>query len=515
LMVVAMLLFHYKVQWDSPMWEPMVYMLIFGLGLGGCMQTLVLAVQNAVEPRDMGVATASATFFRQMGGTAGTAIFLSVLFSTVGNKIADAFKAAYQTPQFQAALQDPTVLDNPNNQPVLAMLKNPGSGGGSSSVLSDSSFIQKLDPRLAAPFKEGFADSMHLVFLLGAAVVAAAFLLVLFVKEVPLRQMSGLEAQAAAEAKKNGGTPESEPAESEDLFSAPGTGSHRGNPEAVPAAALSELSTATALLDRVDDGPVLTSNAGPGIHGYVRDGEGTPVPQAVVTLIDVGGRQLGRTVTVADGGFALSTPGPGTYVLIGSAGSRQPQAATVVVGNTAVVYDLTLSGVAGLAGEVRDEKGGGPVPGALVVATDVRGEVIATGAAGQDGGFAFSEMVPGSYTLAVSAEGHRPAAMPVEVASGAPNWYEVRLAPGARISGTVRSAKGLPVDDARVTLLDPAGNVIGTAITGDDGGYGFTDLDGGDYTVIASGYSPVATPLRIEGPGRTDFDVELGHDPVN
>ena len=47
------------------------------------MQPLVLAVQNAVPPQDMGVATSSATFFRQMGGTLGTAVFLSVLFSTV------------------------------------------------------------------------------------------------------------------------------------------------------------------------------------------------------------------------------------------------------------------------------------------------------------------------------------------------------------------------------------------------------------------------------------------------
>ena len=52
------------------------------LGLGMNMQTIVLAMQNAVPPRDMGVATASATFFRQMGGTLGTAVFLSILFSS-------------------------------------------------------------------------------------------------------------------------------------------------------------------------------------------------------------------------------------------------------------------------------------------------------------------------------------------------------------------------------------------------------------------------------------------------
>lgn len=57
-----------------------------------------VAMQNAVGPRDMGVATASANFFRQIGSTAGTAIFLSLLFSTLGTKIGSAFTAAYQTP---------------------------------------------------------------------------------------------------------------------------------------------------------------------------------------------------------------------------------------------------------------------------------------------------------------------------------------------------------------------------------------------------------------------------------
>jgi hypothetical protein len=67
-------------------------------------------------------------------------------------------------------------------------------------VLSDSSFIQKLDDVFAAPFKQGFAGSMHLVFLLGAAVMALAFVLVLFIKEVPLRSVSGIQAQAQAAA---------------------------------------------------------------------------------------------------------------------------------------------------------------------------------------------------------------------------------------------------------------------------------------------------------------------------
>ncbi len=503
LMVASMLLFYREVQWDTPLWQTMVYMLVFGLGLGGCLQTLVLAVQNAVPPKDMGVATASSTFFRQMGATAGTAIFLSVLFSNVGDKISSAFKAAVHTDWFQSALQDPSVLSNSANAPVLNMLKHPGAAGGSSGVLNDSSFIQKLDPRLAEPFKQGFADSMHTVFLLGAVVVAVAFLLMLFIKEVPLRQLSGLQARAeeAAGAAGAADAPSAGPAVEQPAAVAvePGSGTHRR--ETGPAEAV-ELAATTAVLDRT----------GQPVRGLVTDGDGVPVPQAVVTLIDVGGRQLGRTTTEADGRYALDTPGNGTYVLIGSAGARQPQAATVVVTDAPVDFDLTLSGAAGLTGAVRDAVDGEPLPGALVVATDVRGEVVASGAAGVEGDFSFGELVPGSYTLAVSADGHRPAALPVEVASGTPNRYEVRLSPGARIRGTVRTPDGAPLDAARVTLLDPAGNVVGTSTTGPDGVYGFSDLEGGQYTVIASGYPPVATQVRLDAGGCDGFDVDLAHE---
>jgi MFS family permease len=65
---------------DTSMLYVSAAMVVFGLGLGGNMQPLVLAVQNAAERSDMGIATSSATFFRQMGGTLGVAVFLSILF---------------------------------------------------------------------------------------------------------------------------------------------------------------------------------------------------------------------------------------------------------------------------------------------------------------------------------------------------------------------------------------------------------------------------------------------------
>jgi hypothetical protein len=180
-----------------------VYGAIFGLGLGFNMQTLVLAIQNAVPPQDMGVATASATFFRQMGGTLGTAVFLSVLFNGLPDKIATAFKAIAPTPEFQSALKDPAVLTNPANKPVLDMLHGGASSTGA--ALNDSSFINHLDPRLARPFLVGFADSIDRVFLLAAIVIAVAWVLVWFLPEEKLRSMSGLQARQhdAAEAAKD------------------------------------------------------------------------------------------------------------------------------------------------------------------------------------------------------------------------------------------------------------------------------------------------------------------------
>jgi hypothetical protein len=248
-----------------------------------------------------------------------------------------------------------------------------------------------------------------------------------------------------------------------------------------------------------------------GVRGRVLDGAGAPVPQAVITLIDVGGRQLGRAVSGDDGSYTLPVTGPGTYVLIGAAGARQPQAVTVLVGDEPVECDLALSGTVALTGSVRDAVDGHPLAGALLVATDVRGEVVSSGTSAADGAFALADLVPGGYTLVVNAAGYRPAALPVDVAPGATDACEIRLEPGARLRGVINTATGRPLDDAKVTLLDSAGNVVGTAITGADGAYGFTDLDGGEYTVIASGYAPVAASLRLDGSGVTDFDLELSH----
>jgi EmrB/QacA subfamily drug resistance transporter len=190
---------------DTSLLEIFADSIIFGLGLGLTMQPLVLAVQNAVHVKDMGVATASALFFRQVGGTLGTAVFLSILFSTVGGNIASAFARLAPTPGFQAALADPAVRADPANAPVLAMIGGHGSVGTVPSI-NDSSFINALDPRLARPFLDGFAQSIDLVLLIAAAIMVLGFVLTLILPELPLRNVSGIqgridnEAEVAAQA---------------------------------------------------------------------------------------------------------------------------------------------------------------------------------------------------------------------------------------------------------------------------------------------------------------------------
>ncbi|MFI6438610.1 MFS transporter [Streptomyces sp. NPDC050759] len=250
--------------------------------------------------------------------------------------------------------------------------------------------------------------------------------------------------------------------------------------------------------------------AGVPVCGTVQHTDGAVLPRAALTLIDVAGAQIGRGASGEDGRYALSTPGPGAYVLIAAAGGHQPQAVSVTVGERPVELDVVLGGAGRLAGRVRTADGT-PVRDAAVTLTDVHGEVVATTRSGDEGGYAVTELVAGEYTLAASAPAFRPAALPVTVQASRETRQDVELAGGAVLRGTVRAGDGRSVEDARVTLLDMAGNVVDTRTTGPDGTFRFVDLSGGEYTVIAAGYPPVATVLQVAGGGRTERDLQLGH----
>ena len=168
IMFVGALLFS-TLQVDTPLEQVMADMVVMGIGLGLTMQMLVIAVQNALPPQDMGLSTSSVTFFRSMGGTLGAAVSLGVLFASVrGNILARATEAHFPTAALSAIKH--VSLDNTGN-------------------------FSKLPESVRHVILTGFADSMQTVFYVVAAVCIPAFVGTFFIKEVPLRTHGGLESQ--------------------------------------------------------------------------------------------------------------------------------------------------------------------------------------------------------------------------------------------------------------------------------------------------------------------------------
>ena len=140
--------------------EQVAAMVVVGLGVGLVMQVLVLAVQNAVAHRDLGTATSASSFFRSMGGALGVAAYGSILNSGLADHLGRA-----------GAAVDPAVVQ-----------------GGPEA-------LHRLPPAAHAVVAEAFAASLHSVFLAAIPIALAGFVLVLFLRELPLRETAhvGLE----------------------------------------------------------------------------------------------------------------------------------------------------------------------------------------------------------------------------------------------------------------------------------------------------------------------------------
>jgi EmrB/QacA subfamily drug resistance transporter len=157
-MTVAMVLLS-RLGVDTPFWQVAIYEYLFGAGLGFTMQTIVTAVQNSVDYRDMGSATSSTTFFRQMGGSVGAAVFGAVLSSRLAFYLAEELA--------KAGIR-------------------PGAGG----ARVDANNVQAIQ-RLAEPVRHivlgAFTNALDDVFLVGVPFLVVAFVVALLLKEVPLR----------------------------------------------------------------------------------------------------------------------------------------------------------------------------------------------------------------------------------------------------------------------------------------------------------------------------------------
>lgn len=190
LLTVGMFGMHY-VTADTQVVAVMAGAAVIGFGLGNLMQPLTLAMQSILPPRDMGVSTAAATFFRQIGGTMGVAIFLSVLFSTMPAKMTGRITDASENPEFAAAVQHAMGgADGPQAQAFATGLAQ-HDGGVIASVMDDTSALETMPATLVHPLKMGFSDSMGVVFLSVSVLAVAALVLVLFWKSVPLRATMG------------------------------------------------------------------------------------------------------------------------------------------------------------------------------------------------------------------------------------------------------------------------------------------------------------------------------------
>jgi hypothetical protein len=157
-------------------WLSSVYMAVVGVGIGLVMQVLVLVVQNDVAPRDIGVATSTATFFRSVGGSFGVAIFGAIFASRLADQLAKL----------------------PHS--ITARL-----GGG---VHLQPEQAKHLPPAVHDAFLQAFSHSLHGVFLWGMAIAVIPAGLAWLLKEVPLRATLAPVAEASSEGAVAGATPD-------------------------------------------------------------------------------------------------------------------------------------------------------------------------------------------------------------------------------------------------------------------------------------------------------------------
>ncbi|TRZ58254.1 MAG: DHA2 family efflux MFS transporter permease subunit [Streptomycetaceae bacterium] len=155
-----------RLEIDTPYWQISIYAILVGAGLGLSMQTIVIALQNAVDFKDMGVATSSNTFFRSLGSVFGTAFFGSILTNRVGHYLTSNFT--------DLAKSDPKALAGFDMSQL----------GG---ISSNTAVLKTLPPVIKNTALEAFVSSFHIVFYAAAPITVLGLILALMLRETPLR----------------------------------------------------------------------------------------------------------------------------------------------------------------------------------------------------------------------------------------------------------------------------------------------------------------------------------------
>jgi uncharacterized surface anchored protein len=246
------------------------------------------------------------------------------------------------------------------------------------------------------------------------------------------------------------------------------------------------------------------------MRGVVTGGAGEPLADAVLTVINVAGGQAGNARTGADGGYQLTMPAEGGYVVIARGVNHEPHAATVEVHGVLTTCDIRLASSAGLTGTIADPDGS-PVPGATVILTNTAGAVVSALRSNAHGGYGVTDLTPGLYTVTATAPEREPMALLVDVPPTGITRQDVTFSSRTlTLAGTTRHSDGRPLPDIRVSVVDSSGTEVATTYSDASGRYEFTGLLPGHYTVAASGYPLVSTPLDAIGQVE-DHDIRLGY----
>jgi EmrB/QacA subfamily drug resistance transporter len=153
---------------DSPYWFAGMALLVMGLGLGLTMQVLTVAVQNSVDRSEMGVATSSVQFFRQMGGSFGTALFGAVLSVRLTSELDQVQSGG------DSAIPDSVKAD----------------------LTSNMAAVERLPSQAQALVTDAFSDALSGTFLVAVPLVVLALLVGLLLKEIPLVERDAAPATA-------------------------------------------------------------------------------------------------------------------------------------------------------------------------------------------------------------------------------------------------------------------------------------------------------------------------------